>query len=139
MSKRIAATAIIGSALVLSACASQPEQISAAYVSPVQYQGYTCPQIQMEMTRVSRKAEMLRGTLKKKADKDEMQTAASLIFWPTLLFLEGGDGPQATEYAQLKGAHDSLEAVAIQKSCTIAPEPTTPSEPISDTPADSTA
>lgn len=40
-----------------------------------------------------------------------------LLFWPTLFFLEGGDGPQAAEYARLKGEVDALEKVAIAKKC----------------------
>jgi len=126
MSKFLAASCIICGVLALSACASQPDTISAAYVSPIQYQNYSCEQVQMELSRVSRKTQELHGALKKKADNDSMQTAASLIFWPTLLFLEGGDGPQATEYARLKGEHDTLEATALQKSCSIVVEPITP-------------
>ena len=75
---------------------------------------------------MSRKAQELHGSLKKKADNDQAQTALSLIFWPSLLFLEGGDGPQATEYAQLKGERDALEDSAIQKNCSIVVEPLTP-------------
>lgn len=128
MSKFLAFVGIISGALTLSACASQPDTISAAYVSPMQYQNYSCEQVQMEISRVSRKAQELHGSLKKKADNDSMQTAASLIFWPTLFFLEGGDGPQATEYARLKGEHDTLEATAVQKSCSIVVEPIIPAE-----------
>ena len=40
-----------------------------------------------------------------------------VLFWPTLFFLEGGDGPEAAEYARLKGEVDALEGVAIQKQC----------------------
>ena len=134
MSKYMAAAGIISGALALSACASQPDQISAAYVSPIQFQNYSCEQVQMEMARVSRKANELHGALKKKADNDAAQTAASLVFWPTLFFLEGGDGPQATEYARLKGERDTLEATAIQKSCSLVVEPSTPADsPISPT------
>jgi hypothetical protein len=40
-----------------------------------------------------------------------------VLFWPALFFLEGGDGPEAAEYACLKGEVDALEQVAIQKKC----------------------
>lgn len=51
-----------------------------------------------------------------------------VLFWPTLFFLEGGDGPQAQEYARLKGERDAIERVSIQKKCgiefkDIAPKP----------------
>jgi hypothetical protein len=40
-----------------------------------------------------------------------------ILFWPALFFLEGGDGPQAAEYARLRGEVDALERVAIVKKC----------------------
>lgn len=43
-----------------------------------------------------------------------------VIFWPALFFLEGGDGPEAQEYARLRGERDALEQVAVQKSCGLA-------------------
>ena len=47
-----------------------------------------------------------------------------ILFWPTLFFLEGGDGPEAAEYARMKGEIDALETISIQKNCGIKfPEP----------------
>lgn len=110
----IAATAILG------ACASKPEDIATAYVSPLQYQNYSCDQMRMELARVSRHANDLHGTLKKTASDDQAQTAIGVIlFFPALFFLEGGDGPQAQEYARLKGERDALERAAIEKNCSI--------------------
>ena len=72
------------------------------------------------MQRVSRKVAELRGTLDKDASNDAAQMGIGLIlFWPALLFLEGGDGVQAAQYSQLKGEFEALEQVAIQKSCSI--------------------
>lgn len=39
----------LSSLAMLAACASQPDEIATAYVSPVQYQGYDCAQIGSEM------------------------------------------------------------------------------------------
>ena len=65
-----------------------------------------------------RRASELHGQLKKTADNDAAQMGVGLIlFWPVLFFLEGGDGPQAAEYARLKGERDALEEVAIFKKC----------------------
>ena len=86
----------------------------------MQYQNYTCEQTTAEMTRVSRRATELQGTLEKTANNDTAQMAIGmLIFWPALLFLEGGNGPEAAEYARLKGEKDALEQVAIQKNCAV--------------------
>jgi hypothetical protein len=58
--------------------------------------------------------------LKKEADADGAQMAVGLVlFWPALLFLEGGDGPEAAEYAQLKGEFEALRENSVQKKCDI--------------------
>ncbi|MEQ9639919.1 MAG: metal ABC transporter ATP-binding protein [Alphaproteobacteria bacterium] len=104
--------------LLLGACASQPNEIATASVSTIQYEGYTCEQIALDVSRVQRRADELHASLKKKADNDGAQMAVGLIlFWPALLFLEGGDGPEAQEYARLKGEAYALETVSIQKAC----------------------
>ncbi len=104
--------------LVLSGCASQPKDIGAAYVSSVQYQDYDCEQIQIEMANVSRRANELHGQLKETADNDAAQMGiGAVLFWPALLFLEGGDGPAAQEYARLKGEKEALEQAAVKKRC----------------------
>jgi len=111
--------AIIGAAL-LSACASAPEDIQTSYISPVQYQNYDCNQISMEIARVNRRAADLEANLTKKADNDSAQMGVGLIlFWPTLFFLEGGDGPEAQEYARLKGEREALESASVQKRCSV--------------------
>lgn len=42
-----------------------------------------------------------------------------ILFLPVLLFLEGGDGPQAAEYARLKGEFDAMMLESTLKSCEI--------------------
>ena len=42
-----------------------------------------------------------------------------VLFWPTLFFLEGGDGPEASEYTQLKGEFEALRINSVQKKCEI--------------------
>jgi hypothetical protein len=105
-------------ALSLAGCASSPDKMTAAYVSPVQYQSYDCSQVGAELQRVTRRANELYGQLNKTASDDNAQMAVGMIlFWPALFFLEGGDGPQATEYSRLKGERDALEQVAVEKHC----------------------
>lgn len=116
----------------LSGCASSPDKMAAAYVSPIQYQDYDCTQVGSELTRVSRRAQELYGRLDKTASNDAAQMAVGMVlFWPALFFLEGGDGPEAAEYARLKGERDALEQVAIQKHCdpAIIPPAVKPPEP----------
>jgi len=115
--------------VALGGCASSPDKIQAAYVSPMQYKDYDCNQIASELERVSRRAHELHGSLKKTADADSAQMAVGMVlFWPALFFLEGGDGPEAAEYGRLKGERDALEKAAIQKKCdaSIIPQPAPP-------------
>lgn len=105
---------------LLSACASSPDKIAASSVSTLQYEGYSCKQIAAETNRVERKVNDLYYRLDKTAGNDSAQMAVGMIlFWPALFFLEGGDGPEAAEYARLKGELDALESVSIQKNCGI--------------------
>lgn len=106
------------STVILSACASEPGDIRKAYVSPMQYSQYDCRQISQEIASVNSRAAALKEKLGRKADNDAAQMGVGLIlFWPMLFFLEGGDGPQAEEYAQLKGKRQALEEVSVQKQC----------------------
>lgn len=107
----------------LLGCATQPDDIATAYVSPVQYQNFSCTQIASEIERVNRRAGELEGTLQDTADNDAGQMGIGLLlFWPALFLLEGGDGPQAEEYARLKGERDALEQSAVQKDCGLSSE-----------------
>ncbi len=123
---------ILLAALSVSACASNPDKIQSSYVSPVQYADYSCKQVSQEMTNVSRRVSELYGSLDKEASNDSAQMAVGLIlFWPALFFLEGGDGPEAAEYARLKGEREALEKVAVQKNCdpSMMPKFETPKRP----------
>ncbi|MBT3047659.1 MAG: metal ABC transporter ATP-binding protein [Candidatus Thiodiazotropha sp. (ex Lucina pensylvanica)] len=117
--KRFFLTGLIGVTLI-AGCASKPTEIQSTYVSPLEYRDYDCTQISMELTRVNRRTNQLHGELDEKASGDSAQMAIGmLLFWPALFFLEGGDGPQAAEYAQLKGEFDALEKAAIKKECDV--------------------
>ena len=105
---------------LLTACATNPNKIDAAYVSPLKYQKYDCDQIAMEMDYVGQRTNKLYQNLKTENKKDKWQMGLGLIvFWPTLFFLEGGDGPQAAEYSQLKGEFEALRDNSVDKKCSI--------------------
>jgi len=106
---------------VLMGCASNPDKIDAAYVSPLKYDQYDCSQIAMEMDYVGQRTTTLYQRLKKERKADNWQMGVGLVlFWPTLFALEGGDGPEAAEYAQLKGEYEALRTNGVQKKCGIA-------------------
>ncbi len=106
------------STVLLLGCATNPDKMEAAYVSPLKYKDYDCEQIAEEMDYVSQRTTRLHQKLKKENTNDKWQMAAGLIlFWPVLFALEGGDGPEATEYSQLKGEFEALRTNSTQKRC----------------------
>ncbi len=107
-------------AFLVTGCASNPDKIAASYVSPLKYNSYNCDQIGMEMEAVARKTTALHSELQKERTADNWQTGVGLVlFWPALFFLEGGDGPEAVEYASLKGEFEALRESSVAKQCTI--------------------
>jgi len=117
MNKKILLIAIIST---VTACASDPDDIDASYVSPLKYRNYDCEQLALEMDYVGQRAAKLYQRLDSEYSKDSWQMGVGLVLlWPTLFFLEGGDGPEASEYAQLKGEYKALHENAITKKCSI--------------------
>jgi uncharacterized lipoprotein YajG len=114
-------TATALTALMVTACATPPDKISASYVSPLQYNDYSCDQIKRELLRVNRRVVEVTGAQKKHADNDAVAMGVGLVlFWPALFLLAGGD--KKDELARLKGEYEALEQAAIQKDCMIASE-----------------
>lgn len=113
-------TIALASAIILSACASSPKKISAQYVSPLQYKSYDCDQIALEQARIERRTNELYQSLKKEANADKWQMGVGLVlFWPVLFALEGGDGPEASEYARLRGEYEALRQNSVERKCEI--------------------
>lgn len=101
----------------LAACSSSSKDIAASYVSPTQYAGYSCEQINMERQSVSRRVAELGGQLDNNAQTDKMVVGAgALLFWPALFFV-GGTADQEAEYGRIKGEVQALESAAVQKNC----------------------
>ena len=106
-------------ALALTGCASKSEDISPSYVSPMNYQNYTCDQLIQEGRSVSSRAAIASGQQDKARSRDSVKTGVGIVlFWPVLLFTDG-DGQKAAELASLKGQMDAIEQAAIQKNCQV--------------------
>lgn len=107
-------------ALLIAGCASNPDSIDSAYVSPLKYKDYDCDQIAQEMDYTGQRTTRLYQRLKDERTSDNWQMGVGLlVFWPALFFLEGGDGPEAAEYSQLKGEFEALRQASVQKKCGI--------------------
>jgi hypothetical protein len=101
----------------LAGCASSSKDISASYVSPLQYQGYDCTQLTAESLRIQTRVVELGGRLDEAAAKDKAIMGIGLVlFWPALFAL-GGTKSQEAEFGRLKGEYDALQQAAIQKKC----------------------
>ena len=113
--------------VMIVGCATSPDKIPAQYVSPLIYKDYDEGQIIQEMDHIGRRTSELYASLKKKATGDKWQMGIGLLlFWPVLFALEGGDGPEAQEYARLRGQYEALRQVAIQKKINLELLPPSP-------------
>jgi len=109
---------VLATSLFLGACATQPSKITSQYVPASTYSNYSCDQIASTLRQKNNRMQTLYTSLKSEADADEWQMGVGmLLFWPSLFFLEGGDSPEAAEYARVKGEVDALNEASIQKNC----------------------
>ena len=105
--------------LALAGCATRSQDIVSAYVSPSQYESYSCTQLREEAARVSSRAAAASGMQDQNATSDAIATGVALVvFWPAA-FLVHGNGANAQEVAQLKGDMDAIEQANILKRCGI--------------------
>lgn len=113
--------AIAASGILLSACSTAPDKISANYVSPLQYANYDCIQTREELLRVFSRVNSISGMQSTRAKNDVLAVGVGMVvFWPALFLVAGGD--LKTELASLKGQYEALSKVAIEKRCPIAAE-----------------
>ncbi|KIC51287.1 hypothetical protein RA29_05495 [Tateyamaria sp. ANG-S1] len=103
--------------LAVAGCAQQADNISATYVSPLQFQSLNCTQLRQEATRVSLRASEVAGVQNKKAKDDAAATAVALVlFWPAAFFIKG-DKASAAELGRLKGEMQALESASTRRGC----------------------
>ena len=116
-------------AIALSACAQKSEKIPATYVSPTQYQSFSCRQLRDEADRVSQRAAQVMGVQDKRANNDAGIVAVSaIVFWPAVFFVKG-NREGAAEVANLKGQMVAIQDANVQKSCGIEFQPVEPVAP----------
>lgn len=101
--------------LVFSGCASKPASIEAAYVSPLEYQTYSCEQLTQEMRRIGRRVMEVAGDQADQATNDAVATGVGLVFRPAFLFFFGDD--MAEELSRLKGEAEAAEQATMTKDC----------------------
>lgn len=101
----------------LSACSTASKDLTATYVSPIQYQTYDCQQLTSEAQRLQGRYVELGGRLDQAASNDKALVGVGmLLFWPALFAL-GGTKQQEAEFSRLKGEYDAIQQASIQKRC----------------------
>ena len=109
------------SALYLSSCASDPQDVAAQQVSTLPYKSLDCDQLADEFTRINSRVAQVTEDQQDAATRDAAVTGVGLIlFWPALFALAAGD--HSDELGRLKGEAIALETVAVEKECSFAPE-----------------
>lgn len=117
--KRVVVLTGLIAGLTVSACAKKSDEVGTQYISPLQYQSYSCRQIGEEAQRVNDQVARLTGVQDKKAENDAVATGVALVlFWPAAFFVKG-NGENASELSRLKGELEALEKASIRKNCHI--------------------
>lgn len=101
----------------LAGCATAGKDVTATYISPVQYSNYDCDQLRQELARINGRVGQLTGRLDEAASNDKaILVAGGLLFWPALFAL-GGTKQQEAELSRLKGEFDALQQASTSKKC----------------------
>jgi flagellar motility protein MotE (MotC chaperone) len=102
--------------LILAGCAKSSDEISAAYISPLVYQDFTCNQLAAEFRRINARASEVAQVQDDEAEGDTAAMAIGLVlFWPALFFLAGDD--REHEFRRLTGELEAVEKAVIQNNC----------------------
>lgn len=108
---------VLSGSLLLSACASSPDDVRAQYISPAQYASYNCTDIEHDLRAISQEVHALTGQQRRRANQDAWTTGVGLvIFWPALFFLMRGD--KADDLARMRGEYNALVAASRRRDCT---------------------
>lgn len=105
----------------VAACAKGPDSIEARYVSPNQYQNWSCDQLSEEKIRLTREVDRVGGLQRENANTDTAMMAVGLIiFWPALIAL-AATKDRKEELGRLKGEYDAVDSSLKGKACVLPP------------------
>ena len=116
---RCFAVLYIAGGVALTGCASSSSEMSGAYLPPSQYENLSCPLIEAQADRVSRRVTEPSSVQDSKSTSDAVATGvAAVIIWPAAGMING-DGQTGAELARLKGEFEALEHESIRRHCNI--------------------
>lgn len=101
----------------LTACASSPDKVSSAYISPTVYEGRNCRELLEERNQIASNVNRLTAAQKKAATTDAVATGVALVlFWPAAFALAATED-QSNQLAQAKGNYDAINMQMTRKNC----------------------
>ncbi|GGH18135.1 hypothetical protein [Cribrihabitans marinus] len=103
---------VLGLLVPIAACAQKPEAVSAAYVSPSTYHGWSCSQLNAEGRRLD--AAYTRAA--EQQNKARANDTAGVIFLGLPVSTLSG-GNVADQIANLKGHQQVIHQSQIRKNC----------------------
>lgn len=107
--------------ILLSGCATNPDNIEGRYVSPVIYASWTCDQLTEERTRVSREVTRVVGLQRENANADAaLMTVGVVLLWPALLGL-AATKDRKEEVGRLKGEYEAVDQAGKMRQCALPP------------------
>lgn len=116
--RRLITTVFLIVAITLPGCATSSGNYHAPYISPTQFQSYSCSELSAEIERIQTRVNQLMGKQNgNDATKDKWTLGTDLSLSWAALFALGGTKEQEAEYAQLKSEYDAIQRSAYAKKC----------------------
>ena len=107
--------------ILLAGCASPSSAIRAQH-DPNLERKYKCQDVADRASVVNGEIQELGKRLDRRAETDKIKAAAGVLFFPLWFTIEGNKGPDADEFARLKGERDILQRRFKNLRCTDFPE-----------------
>lgn len=124
--KRSTLSLILAGHVLLSACATRPENVAARYVSPTTYRAWNCTQLQEERIRLDGEVARVANLQRENANADAaMLTVGLIIFWPALIGMVATTD-RREELGRLRGEHEAVQAALREQNCAVPPPSVTP-------------
>lgn len=119
--KRPMLSLMMAGALLLSACATRPENVAARYVSPNTYRAWNCAQLQEERIRLDGEVARVANLQRENANADAaLLTVGLIIFWPALIGM-AATTDRREELGRLRGEHEAVQAALREHNCPVPP------------------
>ena len=107
---------VVLSASLVTACASNPNSISATYVDSGAYSRNSCSELSRTYNRVNSQLSRAIDVQKAAVSNDTlMMTMGMLFLWPALFFIKGDAA--SGQIADLKGKKNAVEDAMSENAC----------------------